>query len=60
MMASLVGFDVLNMHCAQQVQNEYDQQNGAEDAKAAASSPPGITVIAATSAEQQDQYDDKQ
>jgi hypothetical protein len=60
MMASLVKFEFLNMHCAEQVQNQYDQQNGAEDAKAAACSPPGIAVIAATSAEQQDQNNDEQ
>jgi hypothetical protein len=45
-------------HHAEQVQDQHNEQDRSEDSKAAACSPPGISVIAATAAEQQNQNDD--
>jgi len=40
-------------HHAEQVQDQHNEQDRSEDSKPAACSPPGISVIAATAAEQQ-------
>jgi hypothetical protein len=45
-------------HHAEQVQYQHNEQDRSEDSKAAACSPPGISVIAATAAEQQNQNND--
>ena len=46
---------LLEAQAANQIQNQDDEQDGAENAHAAARTPPGITVISATAAEQQNQ-----
>jgi hypothetical protein len=60
MMASQLWFVFLKTYSSEQVQNQYDQQNGAEDSEAAAGSPSRVAVVSAASTEQQDQNNDEQ
>jgi len=45
---------------AEEVDDQHDEKNCADDSEAAASAPSGISVVAASSAKQEDENDNEQ